>query len=97
MSQTNTQQKSLTESDVLQIKKSLILFEKTLIKKQEELDERESKMNAYTKACMNADEIPDWLRRYNDDLVEWQVRLDERERKLNERVMQLENAAHTSS
>ena len=46
---------------------------------------------------MNANEIPDWLRRYNDDLVDWQVRLDEREKKLNERMMQLENAAHTSS
>ena len=85
------------EERLEQLKQSLRHLNANLRKRQEDLDERESKMNAYTKACMNADEIPDWLRRYNDDLVEWHTRLDQREKKLNERVMQLENAARTSS
>jgi len=85
------------EEKLEQLKQSLLHLDADLCKRQEDLDERESKMNTYTKACMNADEIPDWLRRYNDDLVEWHTRLDQREKKLNERVMQLENAARTSS
>ncbi len=85
------------EEKLEQLKQSLLQLDADLLKRREDLDERESKMNAYTKACMNADEIPDWLRRYNDDLVEWHTRLDQREKKLNERVMQLENAARTSS